>query len=276
MTSKEIIAKLCAPFPPELIEMIPGRGGEQFASVDARAYFNRLDEQLPFGWRDSYRMEEIALPGGEKVPVCVCTLELSIDGQWIPRSAGATIRFMTEKVHGEQKDDIRNSVKTMFTESFKLAAAKFGIGRYLYRQGVPDYAVVEFQGEDRSWVAAPDPTVSSAQEQRRVQQAPARPPQGQQQRTQTGPPKTGSGLWKWLSDEQQRTNDPALKDDVIEYGRTNGFAGRMVDWTPEQVAKAYAWLQNGDQANAPNPGRPNEPASRVDTYDDQQEDDIPF
>ena len=75
---------------------------------------HRLDKVLgPENWSDDYK----SIDG----KTC-CTLSLYIDGRWIAKSDGAG----DTSIEGE---------KGGFSDSFKRAAVKWGIGRYLYRDG---------------------------------------------------------------------------------------------------------------------------------------------
>ena len=66
---------LCAPFPPEVVELKPGAVSEEkkralaLAYVDARHYQTRLDAVVgPDGWQVAYR------PWGERAVICALTI----------------------------------------------------------------------------------------------------------------------------------------------------------------------------------------------------------
>lgn len=81
------------------------------AYIDARDVMDLLDKAVGFdGWRDSYRRE------GDRL---ICKLELRIDNEWIAREDTGT-ESQSESEKGE------------FSDAFKRAAVKWGIGRFLY------------------------------------------------------------------------------------------------------------------------------------------------
>lgn len=109
----ELLKKLGAPFPADQISWRPGKiskdgkKGLALAYIDARDVMDRLDEVCGASWSDSYK--EIA---GR----LVCSI--TING--ITRSDGAG----DTAIEGE---------KGGLSDSFKRAAVKWNIGRYLYR-----------------------------------------------------------------------------------------------------------------------------------------------
>ena len=84
---------------------------------------NRLDVVLgPENWWDEY------LPG-EKSVLCKLTLKMP-DGTTVTKADAGGYAGMAD-----QGDDDKSG----FSDAFKRAAAKFGVARYLYRDGVPQY-----------------------------------------------------------------------------------------------------------------------------------------
>jgi len=81
------------------------------AYIDARDVMDLLDKAVGFdGWRDSYRRE------GDRL---ICKLELKINDEWIAREDTGT-ESQSEGEKGE------------FSDAFKRAAVKWGVGRFLY------------------------------------------------------------------------------------------------------------------------------------------------
>ncbi|WP_165250167.1 Rad52/Rad22 family DNA repair protein [Paludisphaera soli] len=117
-----IFAYLAAPFPRDAVRSRELKG-ERFHYVTARTVMNRLDEVLgPWNWSDHYEVT----PLGVK---CVLTVRLP-DGREVVK----------EDVGGlSATPDASDKEKTAFTDAFKRAAVKFGVGRYLYKDGVPDF-----------------------------------------------------------------------------------------------------------------------------------------
>jgi hypothetical protein len=115
-TAEQISYDLKMPWPASEVKSRQGPGGKQLSYIDARQVMHRLDKVLgPENWSDDYK----SLDG----KTC-CTLSLYIDGRWIAKSDGAG----DTSIEGE---------KGGFSDSFKRAAVKWGIGRYLYRDGPP-------------------------------------------------------------------------------------------------------------------------------------------
>ena len=118
--AKAIVEKLNAPTPKEAILTRPGKGKSGALSyVTARYVMERLDEAVgPFGWTDTYREVE----GG-----VACTISITLDGDvWVPKSDVGT----PSNIEG---------IKGKFSDAFKRAAVKWGIGRDLYEDyTIPD------------------------------------------------------------------------------------------------------------------------------------------
>lgn len=115
--SNDILAKLAAPFPPERISWRVGSTtqdkarGMALAYIDARDVQDRLDEVCGTGWQ-------------VRTPWCVngriaCEIGIKIGDEWVWRGDGA----------GET--DVEAD-KGAFSDAFKRAAVRWGIGRYLY------------------------------------------------------------------------------------------------------------------------------------------------
>jgi hypothetical protein len=264
---------LCAPFPPCLHKVRPGRAGRSYVFIDARSAQNRLDEVLgPFGWQTSYRRERIQVerPDGQIVEMdgMICRLEVWWDGRWVGKEAGATFRDMEEKDRqGRDQLDEDNLYKTAFTVSFKLAAAAWGVARYLYRAGVPAYAWDDVPGEflpDEDRVPA---GTRDRERDRDRDQAPRREGgqwggrnnqgqgrgqdrrasgnangsgqgQGQGRGQHDGPPRSGRAFFAWLKEQDQRHE--GLIRTMIGWGKQQGYPSRFVDWNEDQVGEAVA------------------------------------
>lgn len=82
------------------------------AYIDARDVMDRLDKAIGLeNWKDSYRRDSSGR--------LVCTLQLRINGEWISK----------EDVGIESKSE---GEKGEFSDAFKRAAVKWGVGRFLY------------------------------------------------------------------------------------------------------------------------------------------------
>jgi hypothetical protein len=124
---REFWRALTAPFPRDAYKVRDGRGGKRFTYLESRTIENRLDDVVgPDGWD----LEQFETSRG-----IISRLILEVpDGRGglkkVSRTGGGGFRTL-------QDDD--SSYKSGFTSSFRSAAARFGIGRDLYNQGMPGY-----------------------------------------------------------------------------------------------------------------------------------------
>lgn len=94
------------------IQSVKGSKAQCVAYIDARDVMDLLDRALGIqNWRDSYYRDTKGS--------LVCKLELRVDGEWVAKEdVGTESAFESEK--GE------------YSDAFKRAAVKWGIGRFLY------------------------------------------------------------------------------------------------------------------------------------------------
>jgi len=119
----DLFAALAAPFEPHEVKLRAAPGGRQLHYITARTAMNRLDSVLgPENWWDEY------LPLENSV-VCRLTVRLP-DGATVTKADAGGYAGMAD-----QGDDDKSG----FSDAFKRAAAKFGVARYLYRDGVPAF-----------------------------------------------------------------------------------------------------------------------------------------
>lgn len=125
--------KLAAPFDPKRVSWRVGqvtkkdpRKASALCYIDARDVMERLDAVCgPDGWEDSY----VETAKGR----VICTIRLNIQNAlWVSKSDGAG----DTAVEGD---------KGGISDSFKRAAVKWGIGRYLYDIPVQYVAINEFK-----------------------------------------------------------------------------------------------------------------------------------
>jgi hypothetical protein len=114
--TNEVLAQLSEPFPPDVIQFKPGATTRDkdralaLAYADTRAYLDRLDEIVGADWSDRY--------------------EVSSDGQRVV--CHLTIGGVTRCDVGEEEAIDKNTTTSAAAQAFKRAAAKFGLGRYIY------------------------------------------------------------------------------------------------------------------------------------------------
>lgn len=123
-----IFAALAAPFADQEIKTRKGHGGVMLQYVTARVVMNRLDEVIgPENWEDQYTETKDGLK---------CKITIRISG------APGELPMFVSKEDGagfSNLPDESDTEKSGFSEAFKRCAVKFGIGRYLYRDGMPPY-----------------------------------------------------------------------------------------------------------------------------------------
>ena len=112
MTATAALVKaLSEPTEPSEVKHRPGPGNRQLSYVDARFVMDRLDETVgPESWTDDYQETALGV---------YCRIGINIDGQWVWKGDVGTA------------SDIEPA-KGAYSDAFKRAAVKWGIGRDLY------------------------------------------------------------------------------------------------------------------------------------------------
>lgn len=241
----DIASRLAAPFDPKEVR-VRTQAGRQLHYITARTAMNRLDEVLgAFNWWDEY----IA---GENSVLCRLTVRLP-DGSTVTKSDAGGYAGMPD-----QGDDD----KAGYSDAFKRAAVKFGVGRYLYRDGVPAFA------RER------EPEGGQEPEGERLTNAKPEQPRGRQDRGQDaprgnqgqsrngdhkGPPRSGRALFAWTKEMETKYEIGLLKY-LNSWAKLQEYPGRMVDWNAEQVERAHEEASRKIQAIAGEGGDPYEEA----------------
>ncbi len=129
---RDLFAALAAPFDSDEVKL-RSQSGRQLHYVTARTVMNRLDDVLgPENWWDDFVPLEHSV-------ICRLTIRLP-DGTTLTKSDAGGYAGMADP--GD--DD-----KSGFADAFKRAAVKFGVGRYLYRDGIPRFAREALKGASR-------------------------------------------------------------------------------------------------------------------------------
>jgi hypothetical protein len=227
---RELFAALAAPFEPEEVKLRT-QGGRQLHYVTARTVMNRLDDVLgPENWWDDFVPLEHSV-------ICRLTIRLP-DGTILTKSDAGGYAGMADP--GD--DD-----KSGFADAFKRAAVKFGVGRYLYRDGIPRFAREILRGRaevEAAPAAGEAPTASQGpvQPQGPSSAAIPQPPLNPSPRNgddAPGAPRSGRALFAWTKDQDEKYDYGLLKH-LNAWGKRQEFPGRMVDWEGEQVSRAYS------------------------------------
>lgn len=112
--------KLAYPFDEKFVKWF-NKGGHDLAYLDARDVMDRLDQVIGHeNWTDKY----VETASGRVI--CTITIAVDINGK----------RYVIEKSDGAGDTSIEGE-KGGISDAFKRAAAKFGVGRYLYRLAGP-------------------------------------------------------------------------------------------------------------------------------------------
>lgn len=181
-TQHQFFTLLNAPFEPDQVK-VRTQSGRALHYITAPTVMNRLDDVCgPTGWWvDAEPFRE-----GTK-----CSLTIQVPGEDPITKCG--IGGVTE-MH-----DPSDTEKTGFSDALKRAAVLFGIGRYLYRDGVPGYL-----GDQPP---PPEPPRGQPAPPRPAPQAQPQRPAPQQARPQGGggsgfddwkPPRMNKGVYPWL------------------------------------------------------------------------------
>ena len=212
----DLFAALAAPFETNEVKIRPSQNGRQLHYITARTAMNRLDSILgPENWWDEY----VPL---EKSVVCKLSVRLP-DGLVITKSDAGGYAGMSD---GGDDD------KSGFSDAFKRAASKFGVARYLYRDGVPAFVREREPSTDLAAVAPSNPVAESSA--LTPTSAPAARANGN-----GSAPRTGKAMFAWTKDQEQKYEVGLLKY-LNSWAKLQDLPARMVEWDGDQVALAHA------------------------------------
>lgn len=231
----DLFAALAAPFDAHEVKVRSTRTGVQLHYITARTAMNRLDSVLgPENWWDEYEPTQHSV-------LCKLTIRLP-DGSTVTKCdaggyAGMEVRTRT----GEMVRDDENDEKSGYSDAFKRAATKFGVARYLYRDGVPSFVRERQPAVEPA--AAPHPELQAETGHARDRAADhnhaPEPSPARSSRGSGGPPRSGRALFAWVKDQEAR-HGAGLLPYLNKWGKLQEYPGRMVDWDADQVALAYA------------------------------------
>jgi hypothetical protein len=225
----DLFASLAAPFEGREVKERP-QGGRQLHYITARTAMNRLDDVMgPENWWTSF------VPGEHSV-ICRLTLRLP-DGTTVTKEDAGGYAGMPD-----QGDDDKSG----FSDGLKRAAVLFGVGRYLYRDGVPRFV------RDR------EPETAAAEPRADASPANGNGNGNGRKNTSTwggngarredsphqggrndSAPRTGRALFAWTKEMEQKHEVGLLKY-LNKWAGLQEFPPRMVDWDARQVELAHA------------------------------------
>ena len=213
----DLFAALAAPFETNEIKLrARSQGGRQLHYITARTAMNRLDEA-----------SSAPRTGGTSTsPASIrCSASLTLrlpDGSTVTKADAGGYAGMAD-----QGDDDKSG----FSDAFKRACVKFGVARYLYRDGVPTFV------RDREPLAA-EP-VSEPEAPRTGPRPCTGPVAGSNPGQSNGSaPRTGKAMFAWTKEQEQR-HDVGLLKYLNGWAKLQDFPGRMVEWDADQVGLAY-------------------------------------
>ncbi len=221
-TYVDLFAALAAPFQDHEVKLRAAQGGRQLHYITARTAMNRLDDVLgPENWWDEF------VPLANSV-ICKLTIRMP-DGSTVTKADAGGYAGMAD-----QGDDDKSG----FSDAFKRAASKFGVARYLYRDGVPHFA------RDREPAAVEASTSNTNAAAQEVPPEPTPMPSKSSRSNGNGHggggiPRSGKALFAWTKDQEQRYEVGLLKY-LNSWAKLQDFPNRMVDWDAEQVNLGHA------------------------------------
>lgn len=215
----DLFAALAAPFEAHEVKARE-TAGRKMHYITARTAMNRLDDVLgPENWSDEYVPHENSV-------LCRLTIKLP-DGSALTKADAGGYAGMSD-----QGDDDKSG----YSDSFKRAAVKFGVARYLYRDGVPSFARA---AHGPGGAAAPARAAAQPTPQNGAGNGhPAPANGGGERKPYDGPPKSGKALFAWTKDQEQRYEVGLLKY-LNQWAKLQDYPGRMIDWDETQVRLAY-------------------------------------
>lgn len=243
----DIFVGLALPFEGDEVR-VRTQAGREMLYITARTAANRLDDVLgPANWWDKY------IPM-EKAVVCELTIRLA-DGTTVTKSDAGAYSDMPDEGDGE---------KAGFSDAFKRAAAKFGVGRHLYGDGVPEFVRVLLGRQDDPSLMA-QPKVGGGHGGRPIGgYNPPPPSRGRDEVNRTfggnggaqqgagrqfepskvdEMPRDGKKLWGWCLDRQKEGHENIVREvnTIVEkhFGRK-----KMTEMSPQQVEAVWADIQN--------------------------------
>jgi hypothetical protein len=218
----DLFAALAAPFEPSEVKA-RSTSGRQLHYITARTAMNRLDNVLgPENWFDEYFPQENSV-------LCKLTIRLP-DGALLTKSDAGGYAGMAD-----QGDDDKSG----YSDAFKRACVKFGIARYLYKDGVPSFVRERFAEAESPAPAAQGNGHAPSSASGSASTPPSEGANGRTASAGGNVPRTGKALFAWTKDQEQRHQVGLLKY-LNGWAKLQEFPARMVEWDADQVAVAHA------------------------------------
>jgi hypothetical protein len=228
----EFYRELLAPFRDDQLSEVPGRGGKTFTFVDKRAIENRLDEVCgPHRWWASYQALDRGL---------ICSLTLMVPDV---TEDGFLCVTKEDGAGPEEMSDVDNDIKSTFTNALRRTAQDaWGIGRYLYRKGIPNFldpnarasqseAQIELRNQATATPApspSPTPSPKAVPASNPIKGLPAG------NVTQIALPKPGGGVWAWAK-EMEKVFETQVVSGMMAEARQFGPDTTLKGMTQDQL-----------------------------------------
>jgi hypothetical protein len=213
---RDLFTALAAPFAAGEVKA-RSQAGRQMQYVTARTVMNRLDEVLgPENWWDDYTPLEHSV-------ICRLTVRLP-DGQLLTKCDAGGFAGMTDEGDND---------KSGYSDAFKRTAVKFGVSRYLYRDGVatlssPTVAQIPATPPPAPPAVKPGSEDAQGRGGKMVYGASAR-------RKTTDKPVTGEDLYYYA---ESNTIDSNLVNWISNSHTPMGFPENLLEWSPDEVRRA--------------------------------------
>lgn len=230
--------ELLAPFAPHEIESANG-----YEYVDKRVLSNRLDSVCgPDGWDVEYR----PTARGYTCRIGIACPDESGNYLWRYKEDGGGFSGMGQyktkwnpdtrqkEKTDEWETDANNDEKSAYTNAFRRAAQDcWGIGRYLYKQGIPTFLDPDAQAAPaREFTQEQASPPSGVNPDRRVEQQASQ--QNSQAPSKLNLPGTGPAVFAWAK-EQERTFSTEIIKGMGREGEKQGWGSTFKDWSQPQV-----------------------------------------
>lgn len=255
----EFWQELLAPFAEHELSEVPARGGQgKLTYIDKRALENRLDSVCgPTGWFPEYE----ATQRGYKCRLWILCPAFSPADVWTwhYKEDGAGFEEMGKfnKQTQEFEVEVDNDEKSGYTNALRRAAQDaWGIGRYLYRKGIPTFLDPNARAPERPKAPTPPPCASSPSappaELRDRETPPAstreqpKSPPAQSAPTSYGNsqpaqghgnfklPPAGKPVFAWTK-EMEKVFQTKLVDGMGQEGERRGWGKQFADWDQNQA-----------------------------------------
>lgn len=238
---REIFEGLNAQFAPKHVKT-RRQAGRDMSYITARTAMNRLDEVVgPENWWDEYDADDKSV---------VCKLSVRLPD-------GTTITKWDVGGHAGMQDE-GDDEKSGWSDAFKRAAVKFGVGRYLYGDDIPRFAACEPSANGSRPATVVEEREVAPREAERPKPSPPPPPKPSViDRSRDGKfderdPTTGKSLFVWLKHMEETKGFELIKP-LNAWAKSQKWPGKMVEWNREQVDEAVAYAKKIISQAAPRP-----------------------